>query len=154
MSLETLDWLRGMKAIEHEYRVARLAMRNLDVLARHDPTILDPDMRVRGIRSAIDNLGNTYAIRLFAEFETSLRLFWGTTRNEPEPRSIAEIIDRIAARHRIGHDELANAHRARQFRNRQVHRNEEDGETIAVEDYRGYLCSFLSKMPLNWAPPT
>jgi hypothetical protein len=113
MPLETLDWNRNLKAIEHEYRVALIAMHRLADQARHDPTILDRDMRVRGIGEALSNLNGTYAIRLFAEFETGLRKFWGATRIEPEPGSIAEIIDRIAARHGIGHDELTNAHRSR-----------------------------------------
>jgi hypothetical protein len=154
MALETLDWIRSLKAIEHEYRVADLAMRRLADQARRDPTVLDRDMRVRGISLALGHLNGTYGIRLFAEFETGLRKFWGTTRIEPEPRSIAEIIDRIAARHGIGHAELTNAPRARQYRNRQIHDNEEEGETLEVGDCRGFLCTFLGKMPLTWEPPT
>jgi hypothetical protein len=144
----------SLKAIEHEYRVADLAMRRLADQARRDPTVLDRDMRVRGISEALGHLNGTYGIRLFAEFETGLRKFWGTTRIEPEPRRIAEIIDRIAARHGIGHFELTNAHRARQYRNRQIHDNEEEGETLEVGDCRSFLCTFLGKMPLTWETPT
>jgi hypothetical protein len=154
MALETLDWIRSLKAIEHEYWVADLAMRRLADQARRDPTILDRDMRVRGIAGAWSHLNGTYGIRLFAEFETGLRKFWGATRIEAEPRSVAEIIDRIAARHGIGHAELTNAHRARQYRNRQIHDNEEEGETLEVSDCRSFLCTFLGKMPPNWEPPT
>lgn len=154
MPLETLDWIRNLKAIEHEYRVALIAMRRLADQARHDPNILERDMRVRGIGEALGNLNGTYAMRLFGEFETGLRKFWVTTRIEPEPRGIAEIIDRIAARHGVGHDELTNAHRSRQYRNRQIHDNEEEGETIEVRDFRSFLCTFLGKMPLTWAPHT
>lgn len=153
MALETLDWIRSLKGIEHEYRVANIAMRRLADQARRDPTILDSDMRVRGISEALGNLDGTYGIRLFAEFETGLRKFWETTRIEPEPRGIAEIIDRIAARHGIGHVELTTAHRVRQYRNRQIHDNEEEGESLEVSDCRSCLCTFLSKMPSNWEPP-
>ncbi len=154
MALETLGWIRSLKAIEHEYWVADLAMRRLADQARRDPTILDRDMRVRGIAEALSNLNGTYGIRLFAEFETGLRKFWGTTRIEAEPRGIAEIIDRIAARHGIGHVELTNAHRARRYRNRQIHDSEEVGETLEMSDCRSVLCTFLGKMPPNWEPPT
>ena len=150
MPLETLDWIRDLKAIEHEYRVALLAMRRLADQARLDPNILESDLRVRGIGAALSNLNGTYAIRLFAEFETGLRKFWVTTRIEPEPRRMAEIMDRIASRQGIGHDELANAHRSRQYRNRQIHDNEEEGETIEVKDCRSFLCIFLSRMPPTW----
>lgn len=154
MPLETLDWIRSLKAIEHEYRVAHLAMRRLADQARRDPTILDEDMRVRGIDEALRNLNGTYAIRLFAEFETGLRAFWVATRAEPEPRSIAEIIDRVASRYGFDHVELTNAHRSRQYRNRQVHDNEETGETLRVSECRSFLCTFLGRMPVTWEPPT
>jgi hypothetical protein len=154
MSLETLDWIRSLNAVEHEYRVALIGMRRLDIEAKRDPTILDRDMRVRWIRAALSNLNGTYAIRLFAEFETGLRKFWGATRIEPEPGSIAEIIDRVAARHGVGHDERTNAHRSRMYRNRQIHDNEGEGETIDVNVCRSFLCTFLGKMPLTWVPPS
>ena len=154
MPLETLDWIRSLKAIEHEYRVAHLAMRRLADQARRDPTLLDRDMRFRGIDEALRNLNGTYAIRLFAEFETGLRQFWVATRIEPEPRRIAEIIDRVAARHGIDYVELANAHRSRRYRNRQVHDNDEEGETLPVSDCRSFLCTFLGRMPVTWEPPT
>ncbi|GAC1472440.1 MAG: hypothetical protein NVSMB9_19650 [Isosphaeraceae bacterium] len=154
MPLETLVWIRDLKAIEHEYRITLIAVRRLADQARHDPTILDKNMRVHGIGEALSNLNATYAIRLFAEFETGLRKFWVATRTAREPRGIAEIMDRIAARYGIGHDDLTNAHRSRMYRNRQIHDNEQEGETIEVRDCRSFLCIFLSKMPSTWEPPT
>jgi len=154
MPLESLVWYRRLKAIEHEYRVANLGMRRLVVHARSDPTILESDMKFSGIGEALDNLNNTYAIRLFAEFETGLRHFWEAMRLDPEPRSIAEIIDRVASRHRIGSEQLANAHRVRKDRNRQAHDNEEEGEAIDVRDCRRFLNAFFGEMPTNWERPT
>ena len=127
MPFELVNWLETLRSIEHEYRVAVIAMRRLADQARQDPTILDRDMRVRGIGEALSHLDGTYSIRLFAEFETCLRKFWGVTRREQEPRGVAEIMDRIAARHGIAGDDLANAHRSRKYRNRQIHDSEEEG---------------------------
>jgi hypothetical protein len=73
MPLETYVLIDRLKAIEHEYRVAFLAMKRLAGEAKRDPTILDGGMRVRGIGEAQSHLNGTYAIRLFAEFETGLR---------------------------------------------------------------------------------
>jgi len=153
MPLESLDWIRGLKDIVHEYRVALIAMRRLKDHATHDPTILDRDMRVRGIDEALNNLNGTYVIRLFAEFETGLRTFWTRTRADEEPSRIAEILDRIASRPGIGYDVLTNAHRSRQYRNRQIHDTEEQGETIEVEDCKRFLCNFLARLPKSWEPP-
>ena len=111
-------------------------------------------MRVRGIVEALSHLNGTYSIRLFAEFETGLRKFWSVTRTEQEPRGIAEIMDRIAARHGLAGDDLTNAHRSRKYRNRQIHDSEEDGESLEMRDCTKFLGTFFGKMPMNWEPLT
>lgn len=154
MPRETREWIVSLRSIENEYRVAFIGMARLSDQARHDPAILGPGLRLRDVDEARRHLNATYAIRLFAEFETGLRHFWTTTRNEPEPRRIAETIDRIASRHRVFHSYLRNCHRVRQYRNRQVHQSEEVGETLEVRECCSYLCTFLGRMPPDWKPPT
>lgn len=150
MARESLAWIRSIKAIENEYQVAVIAMKRLSTDAGHDPNILGRDLRFRNVKEAQEKLSATYAIRMFAEFETGLRTSWVVTRTDPEPTSIAEIIDRIASRARIVGDYLANAHRARRYRNRQIHDNQEEGEHLAVVDCRSYLNNYLGRMPMDW----
>ncbi len=152
MALETLDWLRRIKSIENEYRVAFIAMRHLAVDAERDPGILGKNLQPSVIPRAQDNLNATYAIRMFAEFETGLRAFWVVTKVDPEPSRVAEIIDRIASGRRIVGDFLINAHRVRIYRNRQVHDNLEVGESVSVAACRSFLKNYLARMPQDWVP--
>ena len=55
----------------------------------------------------------TYIIRLFAEFETGLRLFWPTARGTEPPGRTRDLVDGIAATRRIPFQELVNAHAVR-----------------------------------------
>jgi hypothetical protein len=150
MPLETLRWLDRLKAVEREYRIVRLGTDRLAVEAALDPTILGRALRVREIGPASQRLEGTYVVRLFAEFETALRLFWTSTRTTPVPDRIADIVDSIAARQGIADGYRMDTHRVRGYRNRLVHQREEDGEVVAMVSSRRYLCTFLGKMPLNW----
>jgi hypothetical protein len=150
MPLETLEWFERLKAVEREYRVVRIALDRLAVDASRDSTILGRELRVREIGNASGCLENTYVMRLFAEFETGLRLFWAATRVTPVPDRIADIIDGIAARQGIPDEPRVNTHCVRLYRNRLVHHREEEGEVIAIDDARRYLCAFLGKMPSDW----
>jgi len=150
MPLETLQWIDRLKAIEREFRVVRIAMDRLAVAAAHDSTILGRALRVREIGNASRRLEGTYVVRLFAEFETGLRLFWAATRVTSVPDRIADIVDSIAARQGIADGCRMNVHRVRGYRNRLVHQREEEGEVIAIVNSRSHLCTFLGKMPLDW----
>lgn len=81
MPNNTYVWLRRIKVVEREHSSMRLTTERLLQEARHDPTILRGDVEVRDIIDATDHLEGTYFIRLFAEFETGLRLFWKTIRD-------------------------------------------------------------------------
>ena len=63
--------------------------------ARRDPTILTGDLEPQDIVEASGRLEGTYVIRLFAEFETGLRLYWATIRDTEPPTQ--HLLDGIAA---------------------------------------------------------
>src|SRR5437588_22398 len=113
MPLETLEWIDRLKVVEREYRVVRVAMDRLTAAAAQDPTILGRELRVREIGNASRRLEGTYVVRLFAEFETGLRLFWAATRVAPVPDRVADIVDSIAARQGIADAYRMNTHRVR-----------------------------------------
>ncbi len=150
MPLEVLQWIDRRKGVEREYWVVRIAMDRFAAEAGHDPTILGRDLRVREIGNASRRLEGTYVVRLFAEFETGLRLFWAAARVAPVPDRIADIVDSIAARQGIADTYRMNTHRVRLYRNRLVHQREEEGEVIAIETSRSQLCTFVGRMPWDW----
>jgi hypothetical protein len=68
-------WMEKIKSIERDYLSTRLALDRLLHEARRDPMILTGDLEPQDIVKASGRLETTYFIRLFAEFETGLRLY-------------------------------------------------------------------------------
>lgn len=143
-------WLRRIKSVEREHSATRLAIDRLLAMAEHDSTILERDIAVRDVRHASDRLDGTYVIRLFAEFETGLRLFWSSARGTDPPSRTRDLIDGVAATRRIPYDQLQDAHAVRDYRNSLVHEREEAIEAIPIADARGHLCRFFSFLPPDW----
>src|SRR5215813_12742805 len=128
MPHELRGWIRRIKSIERDYLSTRLALDRLLDEARRDPTILTGDLEPQGIVKASGRLEATYLIRLFAEFETGLRLYWATIRDSEPPTQ--HLLDGIAARCDIPPDRLAGAHAVREYRNSLVHERDEEGIPI------------------------
>ena len=78
-------WIERVKSIERDHSSSRLALDRLRDEARRDPTILSGDLKSQDIAKASERLVGTYLIRLFAEFETGLRLYWATIRDTEPP---------------------------------------------------------------------
>jgi hypothetical protein len=95
------EWLRRIKAIEQEHASTRLAIDRLWEAAHRDPTILTWDLKLHDIRIASERLEGTYIIRLFAEFEAGLRLFWPMARGTDPPSRTRDLIDGVAATRRV-----------------------------------------------------
>ena len=96
MPHELRGWIRRIRAIELDHSSTRLALDRLLHEARRDPTILTGDLEPQDIVKASGRLEATYLIRLFAEFETGLRLYWATIRDTEPPTQ--HLLDGIAAR--------------------------------------------------------
>lgn len=149
MPHKTHEWCRRIKNVERlEYLAARLAIDHLLAAAERDSTILPRNLRVRDVRRAAERLEGTYIIRLFAEFESGLRLFWETTRSTHPPTQ--DLLNGVAATRGIPHDKLMNAHTVREYRNSLVHEREEPTVPIAIAESRSHLCRFFSYLPPEW----
>src|SRR5262249_16871173 len=135
-------WIEWIKSIERDHWSTRLALDGLVEAAHRDPTILTGDLKFQDIVEASGRLEGTYLIRLFAEFETGLRLFWATIRETEPPTQ--HLLDGIAARRGISPDRLADAHTVREYRNSLVHERDEGMAPITIAQARGYLCRFFA----------
>jgi hypothetical protein len=142
------EWQIRIKAVEREYEAMRQGAEHFQQAARADPTILQGDWRHREIVKASRNLEGTYLIRLFAEFETGARQYWGTQR-DTHPKT-AELLDGLAARCGIPTRYRANAHAVREYRNALVHEREDRPKPLLIAEARGYLCTFFSFLPQQW----
>jgi hypothetical protein len=140
--------LSRIKAVEKEYWAIRLAANRLLDEASRDSTVLPVELRRRDIATAAARLDGTYIIRLFAEFETGLRLYWQALR-DTSPK-VQDLIEGVAAAHRISDEKRINVHAVRDYRNSLVHERDEDVDAIPIETARKWLCEFFSFLPLRW----
>ncbi len=150
MPHELYEWLRRIKDVEREHSATRLATERLVAIVQHDPTILDGDLTPRDITRAAEHLEGTYIIRLFAEFETALRIFWPTVRGTDPPGRTRDLLDGLAATRRIPHDQCMAAHAVREYRNTLVHLREVAAAPMSIAEARSHLCKFVSFLPPNW----
>ncbi len=143
------DWQSRIKRIERQYQAVRLAVSRLLAEGKRDPTILINNVQYGHIKETDADLEGTYIVRLFAEFETGLRLYWETIR-DTHPRTI-DLLNSLAGQCVIPDEARDNAHLVREYRNGLVHeREDEDLEPIPIAVARGYLCRYFSFLPPQW----
>jgi hypothetical protein len=150
MAHEITDWFQQIKAVEREHSVVAVAVNRMLAVALRDPTHVAAGIKVGDIRRASERLSGTYVIRLFAEFETGIRLYWSSIRRAVSPRRTRDLLDSVAAMRQTPHLDLANAHQVREYRNLLVHDREGSFASIEFAVARGYLSKFLSFLPRSW----
>jgi len=139
------DWINRIKAVEREYLVVRLATARLLEIARADPTVLGSslDLRIRDVVDSSERLEGTYLIRLFAEFETGLRLFWPTAKRTDPPGRTRDLVDGMAATRSVDHDYVKNVHAVREYRNSLVHERDEEVKSVSLSQARKDVLLFF-----------
>lgn len=150
MPSKKFDWLKRVKSVEREHAAMRYAADFLLDAAYGDPTLLRLELRVRDLERTVELLEGTYIIRLFAEFESSLREFWMTSRASAPPARTRDLLDGVGAKRKIPYDAILKAHTVREFRNHLVHERSDDVTPITIADARRYLCVYLNFLPLEW----
>src|SRR5260370_20947551 len=90
------QWFDRIKSIERDHSAARFAMDRLREVLRLDPTNLTEPLIPQHIHDASKRLDGTYLIRVFAEFEPGLRLFWRTATPHRLPTRTWELLDRVS----------------------------------------------------------
>jgi hypothetical protein len=139
-----------VQSIQVQFRVAATAVARLTHDLQVDPTIarkarfFHSDVRLCGA-----NLEETYIVRMFSEFEATVRKIcrslWPNANFSRTPARI--LIDRIAARQQVLFDVLDRAHDVRKYRNALVH-SSEHSISLALQDCRSRLAQFLSYLPI------
>jgi hypothetical protein len=142
------QWQSRIKAVEREHVAMRQAAHRFSQAARDDPSVLQGDLRQAEIVLALENLEGTYVIRLFAEFETGAREYWGV-RWSTDPKTV-DLLNALAARCRIPAAQRQNAHKVRDYRNAPVHEREDEPDVVPIDKARSYLCHFFSYLPPRW----
>ncbi len=143
-----------LHGVEREFLAAALATGRLRAAARNDPTILaSAQLRPAHLEACARNLQPTYVVRLFAEYEAALRLYWRGSRRRKTWNTIGAeaLIQSVGAYRDIPAPVVAAAQEVREFRNGLLHQAGPGRvSAIPLRDCRSRLCRFLSFLPLRW----
>ena len=150
MSSEREEWSRRIKAVEREFLATRFAVERTISQVRLDSSILTANLKLREIVGAAEMLEATYTLRLFAEFESAVRLCFQRIRKKRPPNKTEDLLNSVGSHWAINANQLKNAHRVREYRNGLAHQQHREIEPIGVAESRGHLCYFLSFLPRDW----
>jgi hypothetical protein len=138
--------------VHDELESARFAIR-LVVARWHDAAILSAARRGTHTRSELHrclaNLEMTYTLRLFAEFESTLRDYWQNGMSRSTEPGMFDLMGSIASNRTMNTDDLAAAHSVREFRNLLVHGNSMNASLDFPTCLRRLGC-YLRWLPLAW----
>lgn len=144
---EIFTWI---KSVESEYRAAKLAVSDLrDEARRGSKDLTSAGLILADVQNCQANLQATYVVRLFAEFESALRIYWRVARKRKTYPQISRLIASIAALRGIPTTIIDYAHEVREFRNGLVHEKIQSA-SLTFGACRSYLAKFLSFLPPQW----
>ena len=103
MSAEIDVWAGRIKAVEREYYAARFAVDRTLTQVRADNSILINGLELREIVRTAKMLEGTYIMRLFAEFESAIRLYFHRARNRRAPSRTEHLLNGVASRIQTRH---------------------------------------------------
>jgi len=139
----------NLKLLELNSRAAQAAVRYYLLACISNPTLVPPGLGVRNIRNCREDIERTYFVRLFAEFEITLRNYWHVGRKRSSEPPVAALIDGIAAVRSVRPEVRTFAHQVREYRNLIVHGGSPT-QPIAMTEAKRSLCRFLSYLPRQW----
>lgn len=146
--------LQRVTAAENEYRTAALALRRLRNAVGADQAILrDEELSVAHVLVCQRNLEATYVVRLFAEFEASLRAYWRDFRKRGSWNTVGAetLIGSVAAYHVVPEDAVLLTNEVRRLRNAFVHQLGRAGlSVLSLTECASHLRRFLSFLPMRW----
>ena len=145
------DRIERIRDVEKEYQVAIIAQGVLDAELEKNPSTL----RRKGLaRSDFDNftnnLGTTYLIRIFAEFESGLRQYWRSISKKKTRPQVSDLIKSISSRRRIDYQEIEDVENVQNYRNKLIHDEQKGAQPVSIKEARQSLCTFFRRLPEDW----
>jgi hypothetical protein len=141
-----------LNRVQDELESGRFAIRYI-VAHWHDAPILTAARRGGRtrfeLRRCSTNLEKTFTLRLFAEFESTLRDYWQNGMKRTTEPGMFDLMESIVNSRSMNSDDLAVAHRVRELRNDLVHEN----VGYSLLDFKTCLQAlgrYLRWLPLGW----
>ena len=149
---ERIDRLRS---IQRQFYVVTDALGRLRLAVFDGRVALPQGTSPRDLIAAEIGLEATFLVQLWAEFETSLRSYYGFLNNDPDPQIRAvDLVNDLGAvrRGRFVREQVRlKVHEVREFRNSLVHDRDEPARPVALDEASHRLMTFMNaKMPDHW----
>jgi hypothetical protein len=143
--------LERINAIGREFEIAQLAAKHFLKLLRTEPRLLlDGKLKQADATRFETTLGDTYLLRLFAEFEEGLRGWWRHGLGRATEIRTFQLINSVAARRSVPDDDRDDVHAVREYRNALIHEESDDVDPVPFLEAKHFLCKFFSRLPENW----
>lgn len=145
--MNTYDVMLKLKKLECHCIAAMEASAHYLIECEANRIVSLPGFRVSDVRDCHDDLEDTYLVRLFAEFEQTLRDFWKAKVRNKKP-SVYDLLRSLGGRLHIQNDVVARADAVRDYRNTIIHGGNADPVTLKAA--RSRLCTYLSNLPRQY----
>jgi hypothetical protein len=143
--------IKRLEDIWFEFLVASTATRLLEARLTQEPSFGDGDgWRFRDAIRWRNNLESTFVIRIYADFEASLRDAWKDHFRQVTQPPMKDLLVAIAARVQIPDVWLEEMDFVREYRNSLIHSGKESLLVVPLEQARSRMARFLSWLPLDW----
>ncbi len=100
------------------------------------------------------NLELTYIVRIYSEFEVTLRDYWLTHYKQTTRPKMFQLVNEAVPDQRFSRDVIDNANDVRVFRNFLVHDLEDEpGEGMVrftVHQAKSHLCAYIGRLDPTW----
>lgn len=148
MPSDKYDLIGRIKAVEREHTALRFTTDHVLASLGEGGIALDEELKRLDIDRASERLEGTYIIRLFSEFEVTLKTILRERKVQKIPRDAKPLIDRVASYAKFSGPILDNAHAVREYRNELVHglvHGIPDDRRMTIRSVTAHLCTFLSR---------
>jgi hypothetical protein len=140
----------SIKAVQTHWHAAKASAAYFYGVCKDNPTHIEnkSGFSLKDIRDCVNDLEDTYLIRAYAVFETTLRDYWQVCIRRTHPPA-ETLINRLASRCAALADELKGVHAVREYRNWLVHGGAAPAK-VAMAEGKSYMCKFLRNLPPSW----
>jgi hypothetical protein len=147
--------IRRIASVLDEYFAANTAAELLKVQIKANPNYGDANgWKPKGGQDFVDNLEATYIIRIYAEFEASLRDYWLTHLGQTTRPKMFQLVRHAVPNQNFSQDIIDNADDVREYRNFLVHDIEDEpGKDIVVfsaAEAKKHLIAYLGRLDTGW----
>lgn len=147
--------IERISAVLQEFRAAKTASDWLATQMKADSRYgFDHGWEPRAGTAFVENLEATYIIRIYAEFEATLRDYWLTYWKQATRPKMYQLVNKAIPDQRFSEDVVDNADDVRLYRNFLVHDIEDEpGEALAtfsVPQAKSHLCAYIARLDPTW----